>query len=315
VFIENSRPGKMASLGLGPDDCKAINPQLIYASASGFGDGGPLRDRAAYDSIGQSMSGFYSIMNDAGSPRLTGTCVADLIAGIVNAAGVLAALVGRSRRSDGRGAVVRTSLLEAMSVLTIDAVTQMFETSASPTRQTRHPQAQNFCLLTSTGDSITLHLSSSEKFWRMLVAAMDREDLLSDPRFTSFANRQDHFWELKLIVETEFLKRSRVEWEERLTANDVPFAPVLTVEEVARDPQTEWLQMIEAGDEGHTLVRAPWRFDGERPHRGRLTPALGQHSIEIASEVCAPDQVAALIAANVILQDAGLATRQAAVAS
>ena len=79
--------------------------------------------------------------------------------------------------------MLKTSLAEAMSTITIDAMTQYYETGESPTRQTRHPQAQNFCLLTASGDSITLHLSSSEKFWRCLVAAMERPDLLEDPRF------------------------------------------------------------------------------------------------------------------------------------
>ena len=83
VLIENSRPGKMDVLGLGHADCIAINPRLIYSSASGFGDGGPYRDRAAYDSMGQSMGAYYSIMNNAGAPRLTGTCIADLITAIV----------------------------------------------------------------------------------------------------------------------------------------------------------------------------------------------------------------------------------------
>ena len=302
VLIENFRPGKMASLGLGPEVCKAINPNLIYSSVSGFGDGGPLRDRAAYDSIGQSMSGFYSIMNDPGIPRLTGTCVADLLTAIITASGILAALVGRDRSASKEGGIVQTSLFEAMSSITIDAMTQMFETGESPTRQTRHPQAQNFCLLTASGDSITLHLSSSEKFWCALAAAMDRKDLLEDPRFGRFADRQDNFWELKPIVEEEFKKRTREEWEERLTAEDVPFAPVLTMKEVAEHPQTQWLELIEPQKDGNTLVRPPWRFDGERPARPTLAPRIGEHSTEIAAEVCSEKAIAQLIASGVISQ-------------
>ena len=302
VLLENSRPGKTASLGLGPEVCKAINPGLIYSSVSGFGDGGPLRDRAAYDSIGQSMSGFYSIMNDPGIPRLTGTCVADLLSAIISASGILAALVGRERSASKEGGTVQTSLLEAMSSITIDAMTQMFETGESPTRQTRHPQAQNFCLLTASGDSITLHLSSSEKFWRALAAAMDRKDLLDDPRFRRFADRQDNFWELKPIIEEEFEKRTREEWDERLTAEDVPFVPVLTIQEVSEHPQTQWLELIEPQKDGNTLVRPPWRFDGKRPARPTLAPRIGEHSMEIAAEVCSEGTIAQLIDSGVILQ-------------
>lgn len=302
VFIENSRPGKTEQLGLGPDVCKAINPALIYASVSGFGDSGPIAERAAYDSIGQSISGFYSIMNDPEAPRLTGTCVADLATAIVNAMGILAALVGRGRT--GNGAVVRTSLLEAMSAITIDAVTQLHEIGTSPTRQTRHPQAQNFCLLTATGGSIALHLSSSEKFWRCLATAMDRPDLIEDPRFKRYADRLQNFWELKPIVEAEFRKRPRSEWEKRLTDEDVPFAPVLTVQEVVDHEQTRHLELIETAADGHVLVRPPWRIDEKRPRRSAVTPVVGEHSIEIAREVCSEDEIAKLIGTKVILQAA-----------
>ena len=303
VVMENSRPGKMEQLGLGAEDCVAINPALVYASVSGFGDSGPMRDRAAYDSMGQSIGGYYSIMNDPESPRLTGTCVADLVSGMVNAMGILAVLAGR-QRSGGTGTVVKTSLLEAMSAITIDAMTQYYETGESPTRQTRHPQAQNFCILTSTGDSITLHLSSSEKFWRCLVAALERPDLLADPRFTGYAERLDNFWELKPIVEGEFLKRSRSEWERRLTEEDVPFAPVLSMQEVAEHEQTLHLEMMETASDGHVLVRPPWRFNDRRPHRAGATPVLGEHTVEIAGEVLGPKEISDLLAAKVIVQAA-----------
>ena len=311
VVIENSRPGKMAQLGLGPEDCKAVNPQIIYASVSGFGDSGPLRDRAAYDSIGQSIGGYYAIMNDPGQARLTGTCIADLVSGMVNAMGIMAALAGRGN-GNGGGTVLKTSLLEAMSTVTIDAMTQYYETGESPTRQTRHPQAQNFCLLTSSGDSITLHLSSSEKFWRCLVSAMERPDLLEDPRFTRYADRMDHFWDLKPIVEAEFLKRDRAEWEHRLTVEDVPFAPVLTMQEVAEHEQTTHLDLIETAADGHVLVRPPWRINDVRPHRAAPTPVVGEHTVEVASEVLEAQDIADLLAAKVILQAADpTATREA----
>jgi formyl-CoA transferase len=232
--------------------------------------------------------------------------VADLITAIITTSGILAALVGRDRSTTKEGGLVQTSLLEAMSSITIDSMTQMFETGASPTRQTRHPQAQNFCLLTASGDSITLHLSSSEKFWRALAIAMDRKDLLEDSRFARFPSRQDNFWELKPIVEEEFKKRTREEWEERLTAADVPFAPVLTMREVADHPQTQWLELIEPENSGNTLVRPPWRFDGKRPTRSSLAPRIGEHTTEIAAEVLGESKVRKLIAEGVIVQAANL---------
>lgn len=302
VFIENSRPGKTEALGLGPDVCQQVNPRLVYASTSGFGVGGPWRDRAAYDSIGQSMGGMYSIMNDEGSPRLTGTCVGDLITAITSCMGILAALVGRGQNPEGRGLVTETSLLEAMSTITIDAMTQYFEDGKSPSRQSRHPQAQNFCLKTASGESITIHLSSSQKFWSNFVHTMARPDLLEDPRFKTFVERERNYFILREIVEETFLQQSVDVWEERLIANDVPFAPVLTMETLASHPQNQFLGLHRPDGEGRTLVQPPWRFAGERPDRDTHVAEVGEDSRAVALEVMPADQVEALIASGVLLQ-------------
>lgn len=302
VFIENSRPGKMAQLGLGPEDCLKIHPGLIYSSASGFGDGGPYRDRAAYDSMGQSMGAYYSIMNDEGSPRLTGTCIADLITAITATMGILAGLVGRGIDPEKKGILTQTSLLEAMSTITIDAYTQMRETAMAPTRQSRHPQAQNFCLKTSDGGSVTLHLSSSEKFWQSTAHAMGRSDLIAEPRYATYQARMANYFDLKPIMEAEFAKRSLAEWDQLLVEHDVPFAPVLTMQELATHPQTEWLDLLEPERDGNFLVRPPWRFFGERPTRDFDAPLIGEHSRDVALEVLELAHVDRLQAAGVISQ-------------
>ncbi len=300
VFMENLRPGKMAAVGLGREALEAINPDLIYSTVSGFGDGGPCRDRAAYDSIGQSMSGFYSIMNDEGNARLSGTCVADLMTAVISATGILAALVGRGLGA-GRGArLVETSLLEAMSALTIDAITQYSDDGVSPTRASRHPQAQNFCLLTKEGGSITLHLSSSEKFWRTFAQAIGRADLLERPEFARFPDREANYAQLKSIVEAEFLTRSRAEWEAILDAADVPFAPVLTVEEAIRHPQAQWLELMEPEHNGQTLVRPPWRFGGERARRQQPAPELGADTRAVLRDFLSAEEIETLIGAGVL---------------
>lgn len=303
VLIENSRPGKTEQLGLGPDACRAINPRLVYASVSGFGDGGPWRDRAAYDSIGQSMGGLYSIMNDAGNPRLTGTPVGDLTTAIIACLGVLAGLVGRAQDPEGRGSLAQTSLLEAMSTITIDAMTQFTDLGASPTRQSRHPQAQNFCLMTASGEAVTVHMSSSQKFWENFTRTLERPDLAEDPRFKRFADRETNYFELRPIVEAEFLKRPAEEWQQRLIAFDVPFAPVLTMETLAGHPQYDYLSMHRHDAEGRLFVQPPWRFGGDRPVRDQHVPEIGEHSRAIAAEALSPVAIDALISAGVLVQN------------
>jgi crotonobetainyl-CoA:carnitine CoA-transferase CaiB-like acyl-CoA transferase len=180
VVMENMRPGKMAVLGLSQAECVAIRPDLVYSSVTGFGSGGPLEQRPAYDTIGQAVGGLYSILSNSGQAQLAGTCLADLITGLTNAAGVLAALVGRART--GEGQYVETSLMEAVSTVTIDALTQYYEDEKlDPSRQSRHPQAQNFVLKTATGEDIAIHLSSSQKFWHAMTEAMERPELAQDP--------------------------------------------------------------------------------------------------------------------------------------
>lgn len=298
VLFENMRPGKVAALGLGPEVCHALNPDLVFASVNGFGDGGPLRDRPAYDTIGQAFGGLYSLLGEPGHAQLSGTILADVVTGLTSAAGILAALVGRGRT--GAGTRVDTSLFEAVSILTTDALSQYFDTGTDPSRTTRHPQAQNFCVATASGEYIAVHLSSSEKFWRNLCAAMDRVDLAEDPRFTPYRHREANYFELVPIVEAEFARRSLADWEERLTTYDVPFAPVLTMATYVEHPQTKWLELFEPGPHGTSLLRPPWRFDGARPDRGRPTPRIGEHTREIAGEVYDADRVEKLITTGVL---------------
>ena len=297
VIIENLRPGKMDALGLGRDDLTALRSDLVYTSVTGFGNGGPMSQRPAYDMIGQSFGGFIHTLSDAGDARLTGTCLADLVTGLSTAAGVLAALVGRGTNG---ALLVETSIAEAVSTLTIDAMTQFFEDGVAPTRQSRHPQGLNFCLRTASGEFITLHLSSSQKFWESLVAAMRRPELLIDKRFTNFTARMGNYHDLAKILEGEFLLQAGDEWERRLTEHDVPFAPVLSVETYRDHPQVKWLDLQEPVDEGVGLVRVPWRFDGTRPGRSTGTPKIGEHSRSIASEVCVDEEIVALIDAGVL---------------
>lgn len=302
VLLENLRPGKLAAIGLSQAECAALRPDLVYGSLTGFGDGGPLEQRPAYDTIGQSFGGLYSLLSDAGSAQLSGTIFADLVTGVSTAAGVLAALVGRA--TTGEGQHVETSILEAVSTLTVDAMNQYFDTGQDPTRQSRHPQAQNFCLGTASGESISVHLSSSQKFWHHLCEAMDRRELADDPRFATYKLREAHYFELVRIVEAEFARKTGSEWEKLLTAFDVPYAPVLTMSGLAAHPQTEWLGLLEPERDGFSVVRPPWRFGGSRPDRGGEAPRVGQHTRRIAAEVYDEAHIEELIAAGVLFADA-----------
>lgn len=298
VLLENNRPGKMEKLGLGAEVCRAINPRLVYTSVSGFGDGGPLRDRPAYDTIGQAISGNYSLMNDRDQAQMLGGAISDLISAVAATMGILAALVKRANGADG--AVVKTSLMEAMSLVTVDAITSFYEKGVTPVRTSRHPQAQSYCLPTADRGAVVIHMSVTQKFWENLCVAMEQPQLAADPRFATYRDRLDNYFELEPILKGLFLTRTRAEWERRLLEADVPYAPVLSVEEVVAHPQTEWLELMEPERNGLALVRPPFRFDDIRPGRSLDAPMPGEHSDQIAAEVLSPVEVETLRANGVL---------------
>lgn len=304
VLLENNRPGALDRLGLGVEACRTINPGLVYASASGFGNGGPFRDRPAYDSIGQTISGFYSLMNDKGEAKSLGGASADLMTALTTVMGVLAALVGRERSEDGRGMLMQTSLMEAMSGLTVDAMTYFYEKRVTPVRTSRHPQAQNYCVPTSDG-AITMHMSVSDKFFQNIADAIGRPELKEDPRFSIYRARLENYSALDAIFREEFVKKTRAEWEDILARSDVPHAPVMSVEEILKHPQTEYLGLLEPERDGLALVRPPVSFDGVRPERDFTVPQAGEHSRAVATEVLPGDEVEALLAKGVIQQFSG----------
>lgn len=299
VLIENQRPGKMAALGLGRDDCVAVNPAIVYTSITGFGSGGPWSQRPAYDTIGQAFGGIMSVLSDEDSMQLSGTCLADLVTGLCAVTGVLAALLGRSR--NGRSVFVETSIAEALSSLTIDALTQLFDDGyRDPSRQSRHPQGGAFCLRTKSSESVAVHLSSSQKFWDLLTQAIERPELAQDERFATYNARVSNYRDLVALLEPEFLKRDYAEWERILVQFDVPFSPVNSLSRYRDNEQIEWLEVFEPVRDGLALVRPPWRFDGVRPDRSIPTPKLGEHTREVAGEVYDDARIDDLVADGVL---------------
>jgi crotonobetainyl-CoA:carnitine CoA-transferase CaiB-like acyl-CoA transferase len=299
VVIENMRPGKMDALGLSEPVCRALRDDLIYLSLTGFGEGGPLAGQASYDTIAQSFGGLYTLLADEGAPQLTGAIFADLITGLSTATGILAALVSRETLRAGHH--VQTSLVEAVSAITVDSMTQYYaEDHHNPSRQSRHPFAQNYCARTASGEFIAMHCSSSQKFWRNLATAVGRPELADDERFATYASRRAHYHELVPIIEREVATRPYSEWERVFTELDVPFAPVQTMDEFVHHPQIEWLELLEPERGGLSLLRAPWRFDGSRPDRPAGAPRVGEHTREVVGEVYAAGRIDELLSDGVL---------------
>ena len=291
VFIQNFRPGTAARLGAGSDRLTLINPRLIYASISGFGSSGPYAERPSYDSVAQALSGFLSVVVDPSRPRFLGPALADAITGIYAAYGVLGALVQRGRT--GQGALVEVSMLEAMAHFAIEPFAAFFSLAATPTSSDRPRLAQAYILRTADERLIAIHMSSLEKFWDGLVAALEAPELKSDERFRIRQARIDNYELLNAELDRRFSRRDLDHWIERLGRNDVPYAPINTIDEVVRDPQVEHLGLIVPVAAAHGAsrsVRPPVQFGGHRDVSVRAAPLLNEHGDSIRAAVARGEQ-------------------------
>jgi crotonobetainyl-CoA:carnitine CoA-transferase CaiB-like acyl-CoA transferase len=282
VFIQNFRPGTAARLGAGCERLRELNPRLIYGSISGFGSSGPYADRPSYDSVAQALSGFLSVVVDSSRPRFLGPALADAITGIYAAYGILGALVQRGRT--GVGCLVEVSMLEAMAHFAVEPFAAFFALGATPTSNDRPRLAQAYILRTADARLIAIHLSSLEKFWDGLVAALNAPELARDARFNPRTARIANYEALNEELDRRFAQHELSHWIERLERNDVPYAPINAIDEVVHDPQVQHLGLIvpvESAHGGTRAVRPPVQFGGERRASVRAAPALDQHGTAI----------------------------------
>jgi crotonobetainyl-CoA:carnitine CoA-transferase CaiB-like acyl-CoA transferase len=296
VFIQNFRPGTAGRLGAGPERLRTLNPRLIYCSISGFGSSGPYVDRPSYDSVAQALSGFLSVVVDSNRPRFLGPALADAITGIYAAYGTLGALVQRGRT--GEGCLVEVSMLEAMAHFAVEPFAAFFALGDTPTSSDRPRLAQAYILKTQDGRLIAIHLSSLEKFWDGLVAALAAPELGSDERFSLRTARIANYEELNVELGRRFAQHELAHWVERLGAHDVPYAPIKSIDEVVHDPQVEHLGLIvpvESAQSGGQAVRPPVQFAGARDVSVRAAPALNQHGAAIREAVARGERWPSLV--------------------
>jgi crotonobetainyl-CoA:carnitine CoA-transferase CaiB-like acyl-CoA transferase len=286
VFIQNFRPGTAERLGAGYPRLRELNPRLVYGSISGFGSSGPYVDRPSYDSVAQALSGFLSVVVDSQRPRFLGPALADAITGLYAAYGILGALVQRGRT--GTGALVEVSMLEAMAHFAVEPFAAFFALGQVPNSSDRPRLAQAYILRTLEGRLLAIHLSSLEKFWGGLLAALGAPALATDPRFSRRQSRIDNYESLGVELDRLFSRQSLAHWIRVLGENDVPFAPINTVDEVVHDPQVGHLGLIvpvESPHGGASAVRPAVQFGGVRASAVAAAPILNEHGAAIRAAV------------------------------
>jgi crotonobetainyl-CoA:carnitine CoA-transferase CaiB-like acyl-CoA transferase len=242
VLVENYRPDVKHRLGIDYDTLSAINPRLIYASISGFGQTGPYRDRPGYDQIAQGLGGLMSVTGLPGQgPVRVGIPIADLTAGVFLAQGVLVALLERER--SGKGQWVHTSLLQAMiTMLDFQATRWLIEGQIPPQAGNDHPTGIPTGVFRTADGHMNIAASGQHMFKR-LCGVLGTESLVDDPRFAAPKDRSRNRKELNAELEKAFVKRTSREWVEALNAAGVPCGPILNIEEVFEDEQVQHLGM------------------------------------------------------------------------
>lgn len=247
VLAENFRPSTMEKLGFSWERLQEINPRLIYASSSGFGHTGPLKDAPAYDTIIQAMSG---IMMETGYPDAppvrVGTSLADLCGGVYLFSGIVSALYGREKSQ--RGAHVDIAMFDATLSFLEHGLMAYIATGKSPQRLgNRHPYMAPFDVFDTQDKPITI-CCGNDKLFSALCQALELTELVNDPRFSSNILRVQNQAILKQYIERTLKTQAAEVWLARIHEVGVPVAPLLSVAEAINLPQTQARNMlIEAG--------------------------------------------------------------------
>ena len=287
VLIENFRPGAADRLGLGYAALAAVNPRLVYASITGFGQTGPLANRPAYDLVIQAMSGLMSVTGfPGGPPTAVGDSICDVTTGMFAAWGITTALVGRAQ--SGRGQHLDVAMLDSMFSMLLTVLAKRLYAGAEPSRVgNRHPVTYPVdCFRAKDGHVVMVAISDGA--FARLTAAIGRAELARDPRFRRNADRSAHEAELRAILQDWMGARARGEIQSVLDAADVPCGPVWSIADVAASAHIKARGMVV--DPGHPklaaapLVRQPVVFGGETPGTARA-PRLGEHTDAVLRDV------------------------------
>lgn len=298
VVVENFRPDVKDRLGLAYDDLAAVNPRIILASISGFGQDGPYAKRAGFDQIAQGMGGLMSVTGDPdGPPSRAGTAVADLTAGLYAALGIFVAL--QERAVSGKGQWVQSSLLGAqIAMMDFQAARYLVDGEVPRSTGNDHPTVTPMGVVATKDGHLNLGVGSDAQ-WRAFCDLIERPDWGTDPDYATNAARLKLRAELWDKLAPVFAERTTAEWVEALEGASVPAGPIYRMDEVFADPQVRHLGMAEAVHHpvrGEThLVAQPVLLSRTPAAIHVSAPDAGEHSDAILTELgLSEEEIAAL---------------------
>ena len=284
VVVENFRPDVKKRLGIDYKAMSKINPKLVYASISGFGQDGPYANRPGFDQIAQGMGGLMSITGLPGQgPVRVGIPIADLTAGLFAAMGILIALLEREKSKKGQH--IETSLLQAeIFMLDFQAARYLVAGEVAKQAGNNHPTSIPTGVFKTKDGHINI-ATTGQRIWQRFCEAADATALLKNPDYETAALRSKHRDALNAEIDELLVGRTGAEWVERFNKASVPSGPIYAIDEMFADPQVEHLgiaQSVTKKDKSKmrlvgqpvTLSRTPSRLVARPPELGEHTNAI-----------------------------------------
>jgi len=284
VVVENFRPGTMEKLELDYETIKKINPEIIYASSTGFGQTGPYSKRPAYDGVIQAMGGIMSITGQQnGEPTRVGPSIGDIFSGVFTAIGILSAL--NKRNETGLGSFVDVSMLDCQVAILENAIARYQATGNSPKPAgNKHTSIVPFEPFDTLDGEIVI-AAGNDNLWKKLCKVIGKEELISDEKFKTNPKRNENYEELKPIISNEIKKKTTKEWNEILIDVGVPCGPINDIKMVVNDEQVNARNMIQEilhPTAGKTKIPGiPIKISGNDDKIRYPAPTLGQHNEEV----------------------------------
>jgi len=306
ILLENFLPGDLAKMNLGYEDIRAINPKIIYASVTGYGQNGPYRDFPGFDFILQAQGGLMSIIGEEeGSPMKVGVAIVDITAGLFACSAILAAL--HYREKTGEGQYIDMALLDAQVAWLGNQASNYLVSGKVPRRMgNAHPNIVPYETFKAK-DGIYLALGvGNDNQWKKFCRIAGVEHLMDDPRYVTNPKRVENRKILVPLLQEVFLQRDSGEWLKLLGQAEIPIGPINTIDRVFADPQVlsrEMLVEMEHPKVGKLkVVGSPMKLS-KTPVQYRIPPPLlGEHTESVLREVLGYDKetIARLKEAKVI---------------
>ena len=288
ILVENFKPGTLEKWGYGWNDLKDTYPKLIYASASGFGQTGPMNTLPAYDMVVQGMGGLMSVTGQPNSePTRVGTSIGDITAGLFTAIGINAALYDRQKT--GKGMQIDVSMLDCQIAILENAIARYLSKGEIPKPMgSRHPSIAPFEAF-KTKNSYIIIAAGNDKLFDGMCQTLGIAECVQDQRFKDNNTRNKHINDLKIIIEEKLKHKTTEDWVKLFTDKSIPCGPINNIKEAVENPQIQFRNMIVSAEHdkigtfkmaGNPIKMSTYK---DEKTRGDI-PNLDQHRAKLLKE-------------------------------